>query len=153
MKSAYELAMERLQKTSPTVVLTEEQKKQIAEIDSAFKAKIDEWDIITEPKNNITSPNSLLLTAGGADAMVQWCQVARKADPSAKLFVTDDGILDSNATPTWQNRTGKSTYIWNADTVFDLLKQMTAKQAPFDGIGFEGHFKHPAYFTPPEEIL
>lgn len=45
MKSAYELAMERLQKATPSVVLSEDQKKQIAEIDSAFKAKIAEKEV------------------------------------------------------------------------------------------------------------
>src|SRR5205085_10199350 len=39
MKSAYELAMERLQKGAPSVSLTDEQKKQLAEIDSTFKAR------------------------------------------------------------------------------------------------------------------
>ncbi len=42
MKSAYELAMERLQKGSPSVILTAEQKAELAEIDSSFKAKIAE---------------------------------------------------------------------------------------------------------------
>jgi hypothetical protein len=45
MKSAYELAMERLQKTQPSVALTDEQKKQLAEIDSQFKAKIAEREL------------------------------------------------------------------------------------------------------------
>jgi hypothetical protein len=45
MKSAYELAMERLQKATPTVVLSDEQKKQMAEIDSTFKAKIAEREV------------------------------------------------------------------------------------------------------------
>jgi hypothetical protein len=45
MKSAYELAMERLQKTQPTVALTDEQKKQLAEIDSTFKARIAEREL------------------------------------------------------------------------------------------------------------
>ena len=45
MKSAYELAMERLQKGAPTVTLTAEQKAEIAEIDSSFKAKIAERKI------------------------------------------------------------------------------------------------------------
>jgi hypothetical protein len=45
MKSAYELAMERLQKSSPTITLTAEQKAELAEIDSAFKAKIAERKI------------------------------------------------------------------------------------------------------------
>ena len=45
MKSAYELAMEKLQKEQPTVSLTEDQKKQLAEIDSQFKAKIAEREL------------------------------------------------------------------------------------------------------------
>jgi Spy/CpxP family protein refolding chaperone len=45
MKSAYELAMERLQKASPSVTLTDDQKKQIAEIDSTFRAKIAEREV------------------------------------------------------------------------------------------------------------
>jgi Spy/CpxP family protein refolding chaperone len=45
MKSAYELAMERLQKTAPSLSLTEEQKKQLAEIDSKYRAKIAEKEL------------------------------------------------------------------------------------------------------------
>jgi len=45
MKSAYELAMERLQKSSPSLTLTAEQKAELAEIDSLFKAKIAERKI------------------------------------------------------------------------------------------------------------
>ena len=40
MKSAYELAMERLQKASPSLSLSEEQKKELAELDSKYRAKI-----------------------------------------------------------------------------------------------------------------
>lgn len=40
MKSAYELAMERLNKTAPTVKLTAAQKKEIAELESQYAAKI-----------------------------------------------------------------------------------------------------------------
>ncbi len=45
MKSAYELAMERLNQKSPASKLTEEQKKQIAEIDSLYKSKIAEREV------------------------------------------------------------------------------------------------------------
>jgi hypothetical protein len=40
MKSAYELAMERLNKTAPASQLTAAQKKQLAELDSQYAAKI-----------------------------------------------------------------------------------------------------------------
>ena len=45
MKSAYELAMERLNKKSPVVKLSEQQKKEIAELESKYKAKIAEREI------------------------------------------------------------------------------------------------------------
>jgi hypothetical protein len=40
MKSAYELAMERLNKTAPTVKLTAAQKKELAELESQYAAKV-----------------------------------------------------------------------------------------------------------------
>jgi len=45
MKTAYELAMERLKQASPTVNLTAEQKKQLAELDSLYAAKVAEREI------------------------------------------------------------------------------------------------------------
>jgi hypothetical protein len=45
MKSAYELAMERLNKSAPLTKLTEQQKTELAEIDSKYAAKIAEREI------------------------------------------------------------------------------------------------------------
>lgn len=45
MKTAYELAMERLNKTAPAVKLTAAQKKELAELDSKCTAKIAEREI------------------------------------------------------------------------------------------------------------
>jgi hypothetical protein len=45
MKTAYELAMERLGKASPTVKLTAEQKKEIAELESKRAAKTAEREL------------------------------------------------------------------------------------------------------------
>jgi hypothetical protein len=45
MKTSYELAMERLNKTAPAVKLTAAQKKQMAELDSKYAAKIAEREI------------------------------------------------------------------------------------------------------------
>ena len=45
MKTAYELAMERLNKKSPSVKLNEDQKKEIAELESKCKARIAEKEI------------------------------------------------------------------------------------------------------------
>ena len=48
MKSAYELAMERLEKQSPTAKLTEEQRAAIAEIESTYRAKIAERELFLQ---------------------------------------------------------------------------------------------------------
>ncbi len=51
MKSAYEIAMERLEKEDgPTQKLSEEQKEQIAEIEKICKSKIAESELSFESK-------------------------------------------------------------------------------------------------------
>lgn len=45
MKSAYELAMERLEKSSPTQKVTSAQKAEIAELESVYKAKKAEREV------------------------------------------------------------------------------------------------------------
>lgn len=45
MKTAYELAMERLNKASPAMSLSAEQKQQLAELDSRHAARIAEREI------------------------------------------------------------------------------------------------------------
>ncbi len=52
MKSAYELAMERLEKSSPSVALTEEQKKESAEMDSVCRAKIAEKELFLKDQSH-----------------------------------------------------------------------------------------------------
>lgn len=45
MKSSYELAMERLNKSAPSVKVSPELKKELAELDSKYAAKIAEREI------------------------------------------------------------------------------------------------------------
>ena len=46
MKSAYELAMERLNKQSPTIKLSDAQKRQLADLDSQCAARIAERELL-----------------------------------------------------------------------------------------------------------
>lgn len=48
MKTAYELAMEKLSKGSPTVKLNEQQKREIAELESQCAAKIAERELLLQ---------------------------------------------------------------------------------------------------------
>ena len=45
MKSSYEIAMERFNKTAPTVKTTTKQKKELAVLDSLYAAKIAEREL------------------------------------------------------------------------------------------------------------
>lgn len=56
MKSAYELAMSRLEKSAPTVSLTEAQKLAISEVDSEINAKIAEKKIFLEGQMATANP-------------------------------------------------------------------------------------------------
>ena len=67
MKSSYELAMERLSKTAPTIKLTPAQKKDIAELESQYAAKIAGREIAM--KDEITK-----LTAAGELEKVETVQ-------------------------------------------------------------------------------
>lgn len=48
MKSAYELAMERLAATSPSVKLTDAQRAELAELDNLYTARIAERRVFLE---------------------------------------------------------------------------------------------------------
>ena len=48
MKTAYELAMERLSKSAPSVQLTAAQKQEIAELESKYAAKIAERELFLQ---------------------------------------------------------------------------------------------------------
>jgi hypothetical protein len=48
MKTAYELAMERLSKSSPAVTLSENQKREIAELESRYAAKVAERELLLQ---------------------------------------------------------------------------------------------------------
>lgn len=45
MKSAYELAMEKLEKQSPSASLSKEQKREIADVESSYRARIAEKEV------------------------------------------------------------------------------------------------------------
>jgi hypothetical protein len=67
MKTAYELAMERLSKTAPIKRLTDEQKAKLAELDSIYAAKLAERDIVLNAE-------LVKAQAAGDPAAIENCQ-------------------------------------------------------------------------------
>ncbi len=66
MKSAYELAMERLSKAGPEKKLTAGQKARLAEIDNRYQAKLAERETFLQ---------GLLVKAEAADDLTELAQV------------------------------------------------------------------------------
>ncbi len=77
MKSSYELAMERLGKSAPATKLTDEQKKQLAELDSKYAAKIAEREIFLK--------GELRAAAGKGDAEA-YEQIEKQLVSARKTF-------------------------------------------------------------------
>jgi hypothetical protein len=68
MKTAYELAMERLNKSAPAVNLNDEQKRELAELDSRYAAKLAERELTLQAE--IAKAEA----AGDWDALQKWQQ-------------------------------------------------------------------------------
>lgn len=68
MKSAYELAMERLSKSAPMGKLNDAQKKELAELDSKYAAKIAEREIF------LKGEMAAAAVKGDVDSMEQFQQ-------------------------------------------------------------------------------
>jgi hypothetical protein len=77
MKSAYELAMERLNKQSAPVKITGAQKKELAELDSRYAAKIAEREIFLK--------GELAKAAGKGDAE-EYVQIEKQLLSERKKF-------------------------------------------------------------------
>jgi hypothetical protein len=65
MKTAYELAMERLAKSAPAVKLTEQQKRDLADLESKYRAKVAEREIF------LNGEIQKALAKGDAEALAQ----------------------------------------------------------------------------------
>jgi hypothetical protein len=76
MKSAYELAMERLEKQTPSAKLTEAQKRELAGIDSLYKAKIAEREIFLQ--SQIVAARAKGDATGADDLQLQLAREIRR---------------------------------------------------------------------------
>jgi hypothetical protein len=65
MKTAYELAMERLAKSAPAAKLTDDQKRALAELDAKYRAKVAEREIFLQGERVKAA------AAGDAEALAQ----------------------------------------------------------------------------------
>ena len=102
---------------------------------SRFAGRITDWDVLNEPFTNRDFATIL-----GEGEYARWFNLSKSADPSAKRFINDFGILKGNA----MDRAHIDHYEQTIRTLID-------QGAPLDGIGFQGHFGY--LLTSPDVLL
>ncbi len=102
---------------------------------SALRGQLHDWDVLNEPYKNHDIIDLL-----GPSAQSEWFRAARRADPQARLYLNDYGILASGG----NDRAHQKHF---SDTIAFLQKE----KAPIDGIGIQGHFG--SDLTPPVRML
>lgn len=115
--------------------LRAEVKRHVTELVTAMKGTLVHWDVVNEPFDNHD-----ILDILGPEVMVDWFKEARANDPSAKLFINDYAILSGGAGTTPHR-----------DAYEKTIQMLVDHNAPFDGIGMQGHFG--SSLTSPEDLL
>jgi endo-1,4-beta-xylanase len=102
-----------------------EVQRHVQELVTAMKGRVVHWDVVNEPFDNHE-----LLDILGSEVMIDWFKEARTADPAAKLFINDFGILSGGG----GNARHRDHY---ENTIYFLMD----RGAPLDAIGMQGHFR------------
>ncbi len=110
----------------------------IDDIAGTFAGQLTAWDVVNEPRANHDVMDNL---PEGDQAMADWFQQARAADPNARLYLNEYGIITS----------GGGTDTVNQQLYYDTIEELKNNGAPIDGIGFQGHFS-PGDLTGPEQL-
>lgn len=102
---------------------------------SRYRGVVSEWDAVNE-----AYANRDLMDILGDDQIATWFELAKQADPDARMFINDYGILTAG-------RVGSP----HQDAYFELIAGLIEEGAPIDGIGMQGHFG--GLLTPPTVLL
>ncbi len=129
----YEPQLEPLKNDPPAMskVITDH----ISDEVGALKGQCVEWDVVNEPYDH-----HVLMDILGPGAMATWYKTAHAADPNARLFVNDNGILENNGED-----------IDHAEGYEKTIRDLLSAGAPIGGIGMEGHYTD--ILTPPVKLL
>jgi endo-1,4-beta-xylanase len=87
------------------------------------QGRLMHWDVVDHPFYDHDLTDVL-----GPDASTSWFAAARSSDPTAKLFLSDYGILDGGACP---NR--------HRDAFQKTIAYLTSQGAPLDGLGIQAY--------------
>ncbi len=114
----------------------------IAAVGGRYRGRVDEWDVINENYSehvlsDVVHPD---VPKERAPILVQWLRAARQADPNARLYVNDFGILVGD------QEKHKTSY---EQMIADLLEQ----DAPLGGIGMQAHYVSGWHRRTPAQLI
>jgi GH35 family endo-1,4-beta-xylanase len=102
---------------------------------SAMKGRVVDWDVINEPYDNHDVMGVL-----GDNEMIAWFKLARRCDPTVRLYLNDYAILSGGGLDTRHQ-----------DHFEKTLRFLKDGGAPITGLGMQSHFGGTP--TPPERML
>jgi endo-1,4-beta-xylanase len=106
-----------------------------AEVATACRGKVIEWDVINETYDNHEITDIL-----GRDSLARWFSLTRKYEPNARLFLNDYPPLD-----------GSDVNNAHLNHFEKMLQYLQKSGVPLGGIGFQGHFG--SSVTSPTRVL
>ncbi len=81
---------------------------------------LKEWQVVNELEDNNEIPDML---GNRYDVVAGWYKLAAQTDPSVKLYINENGILAGNKAKAYEK----------------TIRELLARGARIDGIGFQGH--------------
>lgn len=92
-----------------------------------YKGKFYSWDVVNEvfEWNGTIRTTSIFYKNFGEQYISDAFILARKIDPSTKLYINDYYIESINA---------------KSNDVYNLVKKLKSQGVPIDGVGFQSHF-------------
>lgn len=100
----------------------------IATAGARYRGRVVDWDVVNENySEHVMTP---ILSPGApvnrAPILVEWYKAARKADPNARLYINDFGILVGDQTE-------------HKDAYEETIRYLLKEGAPLQGIGMQSH--------------
>lgn len=118
----------------------------IAGVVARYAGAVEQWDVVNEPLPSVIDPptadgldDNLFRRAVGPDYIASAFRFAHAADPDARLFLNENGILLPGP---------------RQDRFVALVQELLADDVPLHGIGIQGHIglTPPAAYPSREEI-
>lgn len=121
--------------------LSEAVADRVRSIAGLLAGRFEDWDVVNEPFTNhdlldVLNPPG---TPTGSGVMMDWFHLAHEADPVARLYLNDYGVL-----------TASSLEDRHLRAFYETARRLLEGGAPLHGLGMQGHFG--SSLTPPERL-